>query len=196
MDKWFRLYKAAVAYNLFQESCVYDIMLLSKHNVSEETLNGAHAVVEEMKIIKDKREWKLDFGLFVNINQNQYGQTILHHVYRSAPAVKWILHNMPSINVNAKNANNGRTALCNAAWYDTKSVRYLLEYENIDINVPDNLGYTALHWSCQFNTDIAKMLLSRPDIRDGRTLYGHSALDFAKAINLELVEWFVKYGLA
>jgi ankyrin repeat protein len=47
------------------------------------------------------------------------------------------------IDVNLQNNNSGCTALRLAAW-SLKAVKLLLKQKDIDINLPDNDGYTPL----------------------------------------------------
>jgi len=151
MDKWFRLYKAAVAYNVFQRSfsavgCLGKAIYIIKTSS------------RQIRIIKNNREWMLDFGSLTD--QNKYGMTILHFVYDNPLAIKWLLINVTSIDVNAQD-NVGMTALHLASLGYKESVRYLLEYENIDVHIKANNGYPALYYAhLGGNWDIAKILSS------------------------------------
>jgi ankyrin repeat protein len=82
-------------------------------------------------------------------------------------------------NVNQRN-DRGRTALHVAAYSGAlKAAELLLEREDIDINLPDNNGWTPLFYACSSTPWIAKLLLDHPDIDvnrqngEGRTALCH-----------------------
>jgi ankyrin repeat protein len=83
------------------------------------------------------------------------------------PDVVKLLLDQQGIDVNSReNSDDLRTALIEAVCDNcVESAKLLLEREDININIPDSEGWTALHWAChEMTPEVVDLLLGRNDI--------------------------------
>jgi len=92
-----------------------------------------------------------DPGFKVNMEQDEHGHTLLHYAcdgeHRSAVIPLLLAH--PDINVNVKD-KYGRTPFFTACSGYTSCVREMLKDSRVNVNEPDNHGFTPL-WFTSFN---------------------------------------------
>ena len=89
-----------------------------------------------------------DPGFKVNMDQDEYGYTLLHHAcvdsYRSAVIPLLLAH--PDIDVNVKTIY-GETPFYHACYGRPSCVREMLKDSRVKVNEPDNDGRTPLWWA-------------------------------------------------
>jgi ankyrin repeat protein len=84
------------------------------------------------------------------------------------------------IDVNRRNAN-GKTAFCHAVYHcNSKVIKLLLDQDDMDPNLPDTHGHTALFYAVGTDPPVMDLLLRKEDINvNARNIYGSTALAYA-----------------
>ena len=136
-----------------------------------------------------------DPGFKVNMDQDEYGYTLLHHAcvdsYRSAVIPLLLAH--PDIDVNVKDKYGG-TPFYYACYGRTACIREMLKDSRVKVNEPDKDGWTPLWWAA-FNgfLDIIKwwiasgreMDLGTPgDVDTTDAIGGAKKYGYAKVVTL------------
>jgi ankyrin repeat protein len=82
------------------------------------------------------------------------------------------------IDVNRRDAIDGTTAFCHAVDHcHPKVIKLLLDQDNMDPNLPDNHGHTALFYAVGINPPVVDLLLRTEGINvNARDIYGSTAL--------------------
>jgi len=103
-----------------------------------------------------------DPGFKVNMDQDEYGYTLLHHAcvdsYRSAVIPLLLAH--PDIDVNVKDKYGG-TPFYYACYGRTACIREMLKDSRVKVNEPDKFGQTPLWYAAYHGSlDIIKLWIA------------------------------------
>lgn len=112
---------------------------------------------------KSMVEYLVKKGVDIN-DRNNYGELYYTHNFKQ----NMNTNSFYNININHQN-NSGETMLiCACRFRSFRSIIQLFEYKDIDVNIRDKHGLTALYYSCSnnkygINLDVCKKIIEHPD---------------------------------
>jgi ankyrin repeat protein len=158
---------SAVRYNYRNYDIVKLLLEHPKIDPNQKTRKGSTALLEVCKT-GDRDAFEL-LMKHPKIDPNQRGALEVSPIdmaslKKNYDMIKDIMSH-PKFNPNDSNGKSGRTYLMEAiSQGKIETIRLLLQHPNIDLNVQDNKGRTALIYSLDKSLEITKLLLTHPSI--------------------------------